>query len=374
VTSPTLSSVLDNLPHAAGTDLAPDVPAVAPATAEDVAAVMAAATREGARVMVLGTGTHQGYGYPVAPDVVVATTGLTKVVDYEPDDLTLTVQAGVTLDEVAAVLATEGQTAVLPEDAGTATTGGVVAAGLSGWRRRRYGPTRDRVIEVELVTGDGRVVHAGGRVVKNVTGYDISRLATGSLGSLGIITMVTFKLWPGSSHTATIRVDAPAAAAPAFRPLAVLEEQAGVRVLLGGTDREVAGYVDAIDGKASEGLDWPDPPSGAYQFVMRLPAATLAAGVALIRELLPDAAFVAAHGVGDVRIGADHVEPDVAAELRSFAEKHLGSLVVADVPDEFRAGFDPWGALPDAMDLQRRVKAAFDPLGVCNPGRLPGRL
>jgi glycolate oxidase FAD binding subunit len=352
----------------------PGVPAVAPTSAEDVAAVMAAASREGARVLVVGAGTHQGYGYPVAPDVVVATTGLTKVVDFEPDDLTLTVQAGVSLDEVASVLATEGQTAVLPEDTGDATTGGVVAAGLSGWRRRRYGPTRDRVIEVELVTGDGRIVHAGGRVVKNVTGYDISRLAAGSYGSLGIITMVTFKLWPGPSHTATIRVDDAAEAEPAFRPFAVLEERHGVGIFLGGTDREVAGYVDAIDGKASDGLAWPDPLPGTHHLVMRLPAVSLPAGVALIRDLLPDAGFVAAHGVGEMRIGTDRITAEAAGEVRSFAEGHGGSLVVADAPAEFRAAFDPWGTPPPSMDLQRRVKAAFDPLGVCNPGRLPGRL
>jgi glycolate oxidase FAD binding subunit len=335
---------------------------------------MAAATKERARVLVRGAGSHQRYGYEVAPDVVVTTTGLAGVIDWEPDDLTLTVGAGTTLDEIEAVLAAESQTAVLPEDAGSATAGGVVAAGLSGWRRRRYGPTRDRVIEVELVTGDGRRVHAGGRVVKNVTGYDVPRLVVGSFGALGVIATMTFKLWPEPGSAATVRVEDAGLAAAAFRPLAVLEEPDGVRVYVAGTDREVAGYVEALGGDADEGLHWPEIPRHPYSMVMRVPPAALVGCLEAVRDAMPDAAYVAAHGVGEIRIFADDVSPEAAVTLRELAELRRGSLVVADAPAAFRVAFDPWGTPPGTVDLQRRVKAAFDPLGVCNPGRLPGRL
>jgi FAD/FMN-containing dehydrogenase len=153
-----------------------------------------------------------------------------------------------------------------------------------------------------------------------------------------------------------------------------LEDREGVRVFLGGMDREVDGYIAAIDGEASAGLQWPEAPPGDHQLVMRVPPSHVSEGVGAIREALPGAGFVAAHGVGEIRIGTSEVAIDSATELRTFAEKHGGSLVVADAPDDFRAGFDPWGSAPATLDLQRRVKAAFDPLGVCNPGRLPGRL
>lgn len=376
VSDPRLAALLDSLPRVRppGTDDGSGTTAVAPATVHDVAAVMAAATREGATVCILGAGTHQGFGYPVAADVALSTAGLTGIIDWEPEDLTITVRAGTTIDEMNGVLEGERQTAVLPEDTGSATVGGVVAAGLSGWRRLRYGPTRDRVIEVELVTGDGRVVHAGGRVVKNVTGYDIARLATGSFGSLGVIVSLSFKLWPQPAAMANVLVDSVETADRAFRPQAVLEDPGGVRVYLGGTDREVAGETAALAGEMNDGHVWPDAPTGDHRLVMRLPPVAMADGLAELKRTLPAPNYVAAHGVGEIRIDCGPPAPEAVRSLRAFAESHGGSLVVADGPDAFRLEVDPWGTPPPTLDLQRRVKAAFDPFGVSNPGRLPGRL
>ncbi|NIV25710.1 MAG: FAD-binding protein, partial [Gemmatimonadetes bacterium] len=105
-----------------------------------------------------------------------------------------------------------GQTAVLPETPGSGTVGGAIASGASAWRRLRYGPIRDRVLETVMATGDGRVVKAGGRLVKNVTGFDIPRLATGSYGSLGVIGQVCLKLWPTGTRFAGVPADDAAAA------------------------------------------------------------------------------------------------------------------------------------------------------------------
>ena len=169
---------------------------VAPRSIDQAAAVMRAATDNDKRVLIWGGGTHQGHGYPIEADIVLSTHRLSEVVDWQPDDLTVVVEAGVKVADLEAMLAERGQTAVLLEATRGATVGGTIAAGVSAWRRLRYGPTRDRVLETVMATGDGRVVRAGGPLVKNVTGYDVARLVTGSYGSLGVIGQVCLKLWP----------------------------------------------------------------------------------------------------------------------------------------------------------------------------------
>ena len=135
----------------------------------------------------------QGSGTVPAPDghTVVISGALKGVVDYKPDDLTIVVRAGTTLGELDAVLSEHGHSAILPETAPDRTVGGVVASGTSGYRRLRYGPTRDRVIGVTIVTGYGEIVRGGGQLVKNVTGYDMPRLMTGSNGALGFIAEIS---------------------------------------------------------------------------------------------------------------------------------------------------------------------------------------
>ena len=350
-------------------------PVVAPTSPEEVAAVLRAASEHGLRVLVWGGGTHQGLGHHLDPDVVLVTADLNRLVDWQPEDLTVVVEGGMTVAQLESTLAGQGQTAVLPEAPGAGTVGGAVASGASAMRRLRYGPTRDRVLEVTIATGDGRLVTAGGRVVKNVTGYDIPRLATGSLGALGVIVSICLKLWPLPAHTATIPVDDPVAAFRiAYRPLAVMETAAGSAVYVAGTAEEVAAQAADLGGEAAPGLAWPVPPSRGHVLVLRVPPASTAAAVERVRALGSDVAFKAAHGVGEVVLGVD--SPDFAAlrDLRGWAESLGGALVTAVAPAETREVFDPWGTPPPTVDLQRRVKAAFDPAGVVNPGRLPGRI
>ena len=158
--------------------------------------MLTAASTDRTAVLLWGGGTHQGIGGRVSPGVVLATSRLDRIVSWEPEDLTVVVEAGVRIGDLDDLLAEKGQSAVLPETMPDATVGGVVAGGISGYRRARYGPTRDRVLEVTLVTGDGRIVTGGGQVVKNVSGYDLPRLATASFGGLGLVGRVCLKLWP----------------------------------------------------------------------------------------------------------------------------------------------------------------------------------
>jgi glycolate oxidase FAD binding subunit len=349
----------------------------APATAEDAAAILDFASENRLSVLPWGGGTHQ-IGESWSPDVLVSTRALGGI-DWRPDDLTVVVGAGVLVADLEAALSSRSQSAVLPEDPGLATVGGVVAAAASGWRRFRFGPTRDRMLEVVAATGDGRVIRGGGQVVKNVSGYDLPRLFTGSRGSLGVMTRVCLKLWPRGSAAATVTVDdAERALAVAHRPLAVLQTPGGAKVYLAGTRAEVEAQTAALGSSATDGLVWPDRPRGEVEISLRVPPALVTEAVS--RVSLPAegsagaagrGAFVAAHGVGDV-IAAGSLDAATVAGWREWAESVGGALVVATAPPGF--GLDPWGSPPPTLPLQRRIKAAFDPIGVMVPGRLPGGL
>ncbi len=347
---------------------------VAPDTSEAAAEALRAASAHGLRTVVWGGGSKQAMGYPIEVDLIVSTHRMNRILDWQAEDLTIVAEAGVSVAELEAHVAERSQTAVLPEMPGAATVGGVVAAGASAWRRLRYGPTRDRVLEVVMVTGDGRTVTGGGRVVKNVTGYDVPRLATGSFGSLGMITQICFKLWPVARHAGTIAVDdAVAARNVAYRPFAMIETEVGTNVYVAGTAEEVAGQAADLEGTVTPGLQWPQPLTAAWQPDIRVPAAEVAEAVVRTRRAFPDASFQAAHGVGHVKVGVDDLDLSAFGALRSWTESVTGSLVVTARPDH-AGDIEPWGTPPPSLELQRRVKAAFDPAGVMAPGRLPGGL
>jgi glycolate oxidase FAD binding subunit len=347
-----------------------DAVVVAPANLEEVAEVLAAASEHALAVLVWGGGTHQGLGGRVDPAIVLSTARLDSIVDWQPEDLTVVVEAGVRVADLQSRLAERGQTAVLPEVPGEATVGGVVAAGISGFRRLRYGPTRDRMLEVDLITGDGRAVRGGGRVVKNVTGFDLPRLVAGSFGSLGLVGRVCLKLWPLPEAQRTVTLSA---ARPdyGYRPQAVVEERDQVRIYLAGTSEEVEARTVELGGRHEEGWQWPDPLPGPVGLSVRI-------APRLLREALehipPVWDFQALPGVGEVRIGLQDADLEAMSALRSWVESRGGALVITDAPASVYAAFDPWGTAPAGMELQRRVVARFDPGRIINPGRLPGGL
>lgn len=348
--------------------------AVAPRTLEEAAEVIAHAADQGMPVGIVGAGTHTGIGGPTTADLVVATSRLGGVIDYEPEDLTVVVGAGTRVADLAAMLADDGLTAVLPETPGDATVGGTIAAGASGYRRLRYGATRERVLEVTMATGYGRVVRGGGRVVKNSTGFDLARVAVGSLGSLGLVGSVCLKLWPEPIATATAVVDDPAKALrAAYRPQAVIETEHGTLVYLGGTEAELAQQAAALGSGLEPGLRWPDPIATATRFELRLPPRLVAEGVSAV-SAIPGAEYRAQHGVGVIEAGADHPDPATVRDLRVWAESVGGALVLVAGPAALYDEVGAWGTPPASIDVQRRIKAAFDPAGILNPGKLAGGL
>lgn len=340
---------------------------VAPESAEQLAGILAEASRAGSSVRVAGGGSHSGYGTPEPADLTVSTERLGGIIAWEPDDLTVVVGAGARISDVEHELRLRNQSMVLPEHPGSATVGGCVAAGLSSLRRGRLYSTRDRVLEAIAVTGDGRVVRSGARVVKNVTGYDLTRLHVGAFGSLGVLVSLCLKLWPVPPAAATVTLADPSEAAKVTRPLAVLQDRDGTKAHLAGTGPEVDALLSRFRGTVTPGPDWPEDPDGPWRWSLRVPPALTAAAVA---RLPGSWDFLALHGVGEVRAASP--DSSGAGDLREWAESEGGRLVVVARPSG--EDFEPWGRPPPGLLQQRELIARFDPRRILNRGVLPGGL
>lgn len=341
---------------------------VAPNTIEDVASVLTIAASNRARIVPFGSGSTLA---GVEADIALSTQNLAGIIDYQPDDLTLVVGAGTRLVDIEAELVERYHTALLPEDSRERTIGGVVASGASSFRRLKYGPTRDRVLEVTMATGYGEVVRAGGRLVKNVTGYDLSRLVTGSFGSLGIIGSVCLKLWPEPVIRRTVFVeDASIALAELYKPVAVLETSTGSTVYLEGDEATVNADAESLEGDVYEGFVWPGPPNTPVGVSVRVPPRHISVGVQEAKALSPEW-FVGQHGVGIVDVGLSEIDIEAVARIRHEVEALGGSVVVSG---SGLSSQERWGTPPSTMVIQKRMKSLFDPVGICNPGALPGGL
>ena len=310
----------------------------------------------GASVAPVGARTHWGVGGPPTPGAteVRAPAG---VLAYEPADMTITVGAGTSFDAVDRALAEHGQECPLDPRSREATIGGILASGLSGIRRLRHGPVRDHVLEVRMLTGDGRLVKGGGPTVKNVTGYDLPRLFVGSLGTIGVLQQATLRCRPRPAQARWFASDA--AQAP-FRPSARLWDGKGPEALL---LEGVAVDVQA-QGRGLTGLEGPPAlPDGAHRGRISVAPARVRA---CAQDLDADLRWCAELGVGTVHVATDAV--DGLARARAVAHAHGGWMLreTGGTP-----GDDGYGRpLPNA-ELMQRIKVAFDPEWKLNPDRLP---
>lgn len=343
---------------------------VEPTERLELAEALARASAERRTVRVRGGGAHGRRGHVTdPPDWTLSTLGLDRVVDHVPEDLTVTVEAGVRLSDLQATLASAGQRWPQADGAPGATVGGAVSAGASGRLRLRHGPIRDGLLEVVLVTGDGRVGRAGGRTVKGVAGYDLPRLVVGALGTLGVIAQVTLKLWPVPPASGWYRVvgDMRERVGAAERWLRELVRPAAILLRPDGAwlHREGApGDVTAPPGALPS--DEPPRLHGVGLVQAGVPAPRI---VELIRALETTAMeYEAQVGVGACMVAVGSAE-DVG-RVRALAAALGGHAWVADGPDEIRV--DPWGAPPDGLAVMRRLKAALDPARVLSPGIMVG--
>jgi glycolate oxidase FAD binding subunit len=354
---------------------------------------------------IRGGGTKDYLGDALPTDAVLDTTALAGVVAHVPGDLTVTVAAGTRFAEVRAVLARAGQFLPLdPPHAEAATIGGIVAANSTGFWRARYGGVRDLLIGTTAVLGDGTVARSGGRVVKNVAGYDLNKLFVGSLGTLGVVVECTFKVLPRPPVTAGARAGFPRSA-EAFaaadgivrtsaRPaaLAVSGGPGGTWELLLQADGDAAPIartlellsrsardhgtvVEQDDGVPAMLTTLNDISSRGEGTVVRaaLPLAAQPAFTATAARLEGFTHLVADAASGIVRVvlgGDDTAMLDGAGALVAAARVCGGSARVERRPEQLRARLTAWGdAEPTGRFIMRRLKEAFDPRGILEPGR-----
>jgi glycolate oxidase FAD binding subunit len=389
-----------------------------PGTVEQVADVMNAASQGGLRVVVRGGGTKLGWGAPPsALDLVLATTRLDRVLEHAAGDLVVRAQPGVRLAELQRGLAPAGQMLALdPPEAG-ATLGGVVASAASGPRRLRYGTPRDLLIGSTVVLPDGTVAHSGGKVVKNVAGYDLGKLLAGSFGTLAVLVEVIFRLHPlpaargmvvaevatperaGSCVRAlsastlvpsAVELDWPDAAGPGFLSVLVEGVAPGVEAQTGAAAGMLGEHARARVLEPGE-LDAAVAALGALPWTSDPPAEALGVKLACVPTGLPGAltalwevagahgldAQVSAHAaVGVLRAalrgGDAGARAALVGDLRGRLALAGAAVVVQQAAPEVKRAVDVWGPAGDALGLMRRVKRQFDPAGVLSPGRFVG--
>jgi glycolate oxidase FAD binding subunit len=376
----------------------------APRSAEDVLAVIAGAGAAGRTVEVIGGGTKRAI-QPVSADTILSLAKLDKVVDYAPEELVLTVQPGARLADLEKLVAAEGQ--MLPFEPprltkllrikGRPTLGGAVAINLSGPRRIRAGAARDHVLGFAGVTGRGEVFKAGGKVVKNVTGYDLSKLMAGSWGTLAVMTEITLKVLPAArteltllffglddrragdlmtrAMTSSAEVSAaghlpgfaarcrPLKAEMAVTALRIEGFPASVRARADGLAALLAsfGRIDELDAGHSrafwQGVREVEAFANDPRSLWRI-SVPPACGWRVAEELAADVLYDWAGGLVWALTDAP------AAQVRGRARALGGHATLYRGTGE---AFEPLAGSHAA--LSSRVKAAFDPLGVLNPGR-----
>ena len=402
--------------------------AVLPTKPDDVSEALSWASAERMAVVPRGGGVHIGLGnVPSRVDLVIGTERLDKLNFHEPLDMVAQVQAGITLESLQSQLARHGQ--MLPVEspaAGKATIGGILASNMYGPSRFAYGSPRDWLIGITVALADGTLTKAGGRVVKNVTGYDMGKLYVGSLGTLGVIVDATFKLVP-----------LPASSVALLAPCATVEDALSLATgILKLPGQPTSVY--AINRQAADTLEMPDlfPPqhggfllvgySGRKSMVERaerdslgmLPADSpvlrrdessdvwhrltnlgwsdavaphfmLRASVrpsrigGLLRTInqLPEGGVAVDAATGTVRLywfddQGDDMTESLIYRIREAALDAGGHLTVESCPLSVKRRIDIWGDLVSGqgLDLMRRVKQQLDPNSIMSPGRMAGRI
>jgi glycolate oxidase FAD binding subunit len=395
-------------------------------TVEQVSAVLALASEESLAVVPRGSGGALDLGNPPARiDIVLDLTGMDRVVDYNPDDLTASVEAGLTAGALAARLAPRRQwLPVDPPGGASRTLGGLVATAAHGPLRARYGTLRDFLLGVRFVQADGVVTWGGARVVKSVTGYDVPKLMVGSLGTLGVLCELTLRLHPRPETEAT-RVftfdSVEAAAAFAARVLdSTLEPNrveflngaalgglgldahvpAAIAVSVGSVEAAVRDQLATIEtlartagGKSETTASdfWETYASTMAEdarvlalHVSTMPtqlAATVRTAERTLAELAPGETAVitgcAALGTTDVllRESAVPIASRLVERVRAAVGEIGGHAMIRRAPLAVRRAVDPWGPVePGPMALMRALRDEFDPRRVLNPGRFVGGL
>ena len=382
---------------------------VEPGTERELAEVLRLANEAGLAVIPRGGGTKIGWGNPPGrADFILSTARLNEIIEHAWADLTVTVEAGCSFQKLQETLAQHGQRLALdplwPEKA---TIGGVLSTNDSGALRLRFGALRDLIIGATIALPDGTLASSGGKVVKNVAGYDLPKLVTGALGTLGVITRAVFRLHPLPRGTRSFSIATENAEEAQGIVLAIQDSKLAhtslqshssddarpvSNILFEGTEAGLAAQeaqlrklcatatVSAASTsawKAREMLWTPaDPATMAMAKIGILPA-TLARTIQLVEQIANEKqlqwkALMYATGLGWLRLeGEAGSLRDGLQALRGELESHGSSVVVLHRPEKMPA-FDAWGSTGDALPLMKAVKQQLDPRNMLNPGRFVG--
>jgi glycolate oxidase FAD binding subunit len=385
----------------------------APRAIDEAIALLRHASVRGETVAIAGGGTKAGVGYPAADaDVLLRTTLLDRVVEYAPADLVVEVEAGATIAALQSQLAPHRQRLALdPPEPERATIGGLLATNTFGPRRARFGSLRDLIVGISLVRADGARVRGGGKVVKNVAGFDLPKIAVGSLGSLGLIATATFRLHPIPESTRAVcvadldagevRALVAAIVAARIEPTAVVAHLDGDRyacfVAFEGFESGVAEQIERFAAVAAASDSSCSEVPASAPFAIDNDARTF--GEFRLRAAVPPAAFEALHrNVCAPFVAAGERSAIVAyptlgiafasgfyGDSEAFARAILamrrsceaigGNLeILANDRADLAQRLDPYGTLPGAYPIMRRLKDRFDPGHRINRGRFIGKL
>ena len=379
-----------------------------PADEAQLAAALREAHRAGLAVIPRGGGTKLNWGNPPErADLLLSTARLNKIIEHAWADLTVSVEAGVTIRELQAALAAHNQRlAIDPLWPKSATVGGILSTNDSGTLRLRFGSLRDLIIGVTIALPDGTLASSGGKVVKNVAGYDLPKLVTGAFGTLGVITRAIFRLHPLPPATRTFTCLAKDPADAQRLLMAIQDSKLAHTALQARFVERVQPQIDVLFEATEAGLAaqaaqlksivHPAPSSETEPPVWKARQELYSAAqrqdtpcaIAKISVLPMNVANAVEHIVSLARLhqlrahtvmqatglgatlleGAPQSLHAALQTLRAELESASGSLFLADHPVDFPA-FDPWGTPPDSLPLMRALRQQFDPARTLNPGR-----
>ncbi|PYM14403.1 MAG: FAD-binding oxidoreductase [Candidatus Rokuibacteriota bacterium] len=391
---------------------------VRPAAVDELSGIVALACEERLAVIPRGSGSALELGAPPSRlDVVIDLRDLDRVLEYNPDDLTASVEAGVTLGALAKLLSDRRQFAALDPPGGTSRSlGGITATNAVGPLACRYGAMRDRLLGVRFVQADGVVTWGGAKVVKSVTGYDIPKLMVGALGTLGVLAELTLRLHPMPEHEASWLASCDTLDAAGTLVAAILESTlqpnrveivsrgalealrlgaavAAVAVSIASVEPAVAAQEESLRSlvRANGGTLNPASPGwwDRYGDVVMSSRVTIRIGTlpsevartvgAVERLLGPAVAVVGSAATGTLHALLSECQVQAMAsavgELRAMLAPFGGHATITRGPRALREAIDPWGPTdPGALALMRGLKDEFDPHRVLNPGRFVGGL
>jgi glycolate oxidase FAD binding subunit len=378
-----------------------------PNSEKELASALRCADAAGLSVVPRGGGTKTGWGNPpTRADVVLSTARLNHIIEHAWADLTVSVEAGCTFQQLQEMLSQHGQRiAIDPLWPERATIGGILSTNDSGTLRIRYGGLRDLIIGMTIALPDGTLASSGGKVVKNVAGYDLPKLATGAMGTLGVITRAVFRLHPLPHNLRSFTFETRDLTDANRVILAVQDSKlaytglqarfsegmaAAVDVRLEGTEAGITAQTELLRKLAGPATEiatsdavwqarqelWSSPEAAIAKFSVL--SASIAETCGLVRHLSDSfgvrwSAVVQGTGLGLLRLEASSASGihQVLQALRPELEQMGGSLVVLHRPAALPA-IEAWGGVGSAFPLMRNVKQQLDPRGTLNPGRFIG--